>query len=183
MSKPEPHLPADSELQAPQRLADDLSALFGPATGIPPETDQAILAMARQHLSRPPRQLHLLRWAAVAAAAAAVLLVALTASLFQRETPPSAPKAPSEAAAPSLAARPAPVVPRPPLEGDLNGDGVVDILDAFRLAKQIELAKALKPEWDFNHDGVVDRKDAEAIAQSAVRLDTHPPRSLKPAGG
>ena len=73
MSKPDAHLPADSELQAPQGLADDLSALFGPAAGIPPETDQAILAMARQHLSRPPRPRRLLPWAAVAAAAAAVL--------------------------------------------------------------------------------------------------------------
>jgi hypothetical protein len=76
-----------------------------------------------------------------------------------------------------------PKAPRPVLEGDVNGDGRVDILDAFALAKQVELANALKPEWDFNHDGVVDRKDAEAIARTAVRLDTHPPHALKPAGG
>jgi len=200
MSKPEGHLPADSELQAPKGLADDLSALFGPGTDVPPQTDQAILAMARRQLSRRAEPRRLFRWAAAAVVAAAAAVIIVVQLAFPPERPavkctncvhnigaavkrytdshPELAQArPAAKAVPSLAPRPSPLVPRPPLEGDINGDGRVDILDAFALAKQIELANALKPEWDFNHDGVVDRKDAEAIARAAVKLSdwTQPP--------
>lgn len=62
---------------------------------------------------------------------------------------------------PRLAARPE----------DLNGDGVVDMLDAFALARELQHAPASHPQPDLNGDGVVDERDVQALAGRAVRLD------------
>ena len=60
---------------------------------------------------------------------------------------------------------------------DVNGDGVVDILDAFAVARAVEVGsaeerkvRAAAQAWDFNQDGVIDRRDADAVAVSVVRL-------------
>ena len=61
---------------------------------------------------------------------------------------------------------------------------VVDILDAFTVAKAVDTESAEERKlraaaraWDFNHDGVIDRRDADAVAISVVRL------TPRPAGG
>jgi len=62
---------------------------------------------------------------------------------------------------PRLAARPE----------DLNGDGVVDMLDAFALARELRDDPASHPQFDFNGDGVLDQQDVQALAARAVRLE------------
>jgi hypothetical protein len=53
---------------------------------------------------------------------------------------------------------------------DLNGDGVVDMLDAFALARELARDPASQPRLDLNGDGVVDERDVQALAAHAVRL-------------
>lgn len=72
-----------------------------------------------------------------------------------------------------------------PLPGDVNGDHVVDILDALALARAIRDNAAspfLVTVADLNHDGLLDRADIDAIASSAVSLAAHPAAGAKPAG-
>ena len=182
MTEPADYHPANADPPAPKALVDDLNALFGASVPVPREVDETVAAMAREQLSRRARPRRLLPWAAALAAAAAVLLLAWTVKLFEREAPAHAAKTARPATL--LPSHPQPPTPDPqPLDGDINGDGRVNILDAFALARQLEAAQALKGEWDFNRDGVVDRRDAEALAQAAVKLATHPPQARKPPGG
>jgi hypothetical protein len=52
--------------------------------------------------------------------------------------------------------------------GDVDGNGRVDILDALRLARDIEAGRTVNN--DINSDGVVDGRDVDAIALRAVSL-------------
>ena len=54
---------------------------------------------------------------------------------------------------------------------DIDRNGRVDILDAFKLARHIESAGRTETEWDFNGDGLIDRSDVDVVANAAVRLD------------
>jgi hypothetical protein len=54
---------------------------------------------------------------------------------------------------------------------DIDRNGRVDILDAFKLARHIETAGRTEKEWDFNGDGLIDRNDVDVVAFAAVRLD------------
>ena len=53
---------------------------------------------------------------------------------------------------------------------DVNRDGVVNIVDAYELARKVESGGVAQTRWDFDGDGAVDRKDAEAIAIDVVSL-------------
>ena len=54
---------------------------------------------------------------------------------------------------------------------DIDRNGCVDILDAFKLARHIESAEVREAKWDINGDGLVDRADVDVVAFAAVRLD------------
>ena len=55
---------------------------------------------------------------------------------------------------------------------DLDGNGRVDIVDAFILASWLrDDPGCLALEYDFNGDGTVNRADADYIASKAVRID------------
>lgn len=58
--------------------------------------------------------------------------------------------------------------PRTTARADLNGDGAVDIMDAFALARRIEAGQGGP---DLNGDGLVDQADVEVIAARAVNLN------------
>jgi hypothetical protein len=130
---------------------DDLRALAGAlrdlqpaAPAVPAALDEAILARARLALARPRRRpVRILRWAGAVAAAAAALLISLLA-----DWSPAA---------------------RSPLDVDRNGR--VDILDAFRMARRIETGPSPDPAWDLNHDGKIDRQDVDVVAMAAVKID------------
>jgi hypothetical protein len=138
----DPHIPA--------QLRKDLRSLFEPPGRAPQQVDKAILEPASRRLARPRRLIIPLRWAAVAAAAA---VVALAAILF----------IPQSAIRNLQSTR--------PVLADLDGNGRVDILDAFRLARRIESHNQIQTTWDFNRDGSVDRKDVDIVAFAAVRLN------------
>jgi hypothetical protein len=61
----------------------------------------------------------------------------------------------------------------PALAADINGDGRVDILDAYVVARTLadrSRKTSLPAAWDLNHDGVVDQKDVDWIAKAAVQV-------------
>ena len=131
--------------------------------------------------------------------AAADVLSSQHSSRMEMQSAPAAPPVASEAAdvatSPSLRARPgqparksvppadadavfAPADEQAPSEvstADVNGDGRVDILDAFQLARQMEangpalLKDDLRP-FDRNGDGIIDETDVRLIATEAVKL-------------
>lgn len=134
----------------PARLREDLLRLHTPATAVPPQIDAAILSRARAGYAKRIRWRPVVRWAAVAASIAAVVTVTFTLR-YALHRP-----------APQQLARFAP--------GDIDGNGRVDILDAYLLAKHLGAGAKPDPAWDVNGDGVVDQKDVEWIANRAVRV-------------
>ncbi len=136
----------------PQRLRNDLAAVYGPSIQIPGSVDRLILSAARAGMARRRRSHRIIRWVGAAAAAAA-LLISLRIALVH----------------PSQSSNPVALV------GDVNGDGKVDILDAYVVARAIHDHARLNPAWDVNRDGVVDEKDVQWIASTSV--------SVGPGGG
>jgi len=63
--------------------------------------------------------------------------------------------------------------PQPPaaIREDIDGNGRLDILDAFALARHVVGEEPVKMEWDLNRDGVVDAADVDDVAYAAVRLE------------
>ncbi|MBL0922746.1 MAG: hypothetical protein IBJ10_11555 [Phycisphaerales bacterium] len=55
------------------------------------------------------------------------------------------------------------------VHGDVDGSGVVDILDALIVANGVRDGQA-SAAWDFDGDGAVTRADVEQVAIRAVRL-------------
>lgn len=52
---------------------------------------------------------------------------------------------------------------------DCDGNGRIDVLDAFGVARSLSLGVS-RPEWDFDGSGRVDRADADELARRAVDL-------------
>ena len=143
--------PAD-EPQLPPRLAGAFKALGHGLLAIPAETDDAVLEAARRKfrvITLPPvapvqKKSRLAPWLAAAAALALGFVI-----VQQRMNRPSA-----------LAMR-----------ADVDGDGRVDVLDAFQLARRLEQGGAVEPKFDLNGDGVVDQKDVDVASAQAVALE------------
>ena len=142
---------------APERLIDDLSALYGAHVSTPPHIDAAMQALVQQKFTLNRRRRMAVRLAGVSAAAAAVALVVLLSP--PADMPETAPLAGTSAI--STAA---------PRE-DVDGNSRVDILDAFALARLIQGPADVSGEWDISGDGRVDRADVDLIAAAAVRLE------------
>jgi len=156
--------PSDNlEPHVSDRFRKDLRDLFEPPGAVPARIDKTILDQAHQHLARPRRLIIRLRWAAGVAATAAVIVLGVI--LFNPQSESNNPKS----IGPALAERGA----------DIDGNGRVDILDAFRLARSIEVrgpaaptrSGAAETQWDLNGDGRVDKDDVDLVAFAAVRLD------------
>jgi hypothetical protein len=144
----------DLDRHVSDRLRTDLRGLFEPPGAVPARADKIILDQARRRLAQPRRLIIRLRWAAGIAAAAAVLIIGV--SLYQGPNHQS-----SIVNHQSVA------------EGraDVDGNGRVDILDAFKLARDIEARGLGAAQWDLNGDGRVDQDDVNLVASAAVRLD------------
>lgn len=54
---------------------------------------------------------------------------------------------------------------------DIDRNGRVDILDAFKLAKHIQSESELNKKWDINGDGFVNQQDVDSVALAAVSLN------------
>lgn len=134
--------------ELPSGLASELKNRYGPVPEIPEAIDRAILADAQRHLFQtiPVRAKSNRRWRLAvigsSVAAACMLLFALN-----RQEPQQ----------PASVAR------------DLDGNGRVDILDAFAIAREIQHGRN-QPEFDINGDGRLTQADVNEIAQRAVTL-------------
>ena len=148
--EPQPENPQRDEL--PPALANGLKRFDAPPAGVPAEIDARLLRKARRRLTWGRRLVW--RVAAVGALAAAVAVVFILPEFQPRVQPP-------------------PDAPTPPVfaEGDIDGNGRIDILDAFLLAKRLESGAAKQPEWDVDDNGRIDRRDIDAVALMAVRIN------------
>jgi len=201
MNDPNFNHPADEggEPRVPDALAADLERLHrgDESVQIPHEIDERILMMAKWRLAEPtadvgefagaahsskPRSLVLRlasgRWIGIAAAAAVLVVAGILVVPIQRGTP-RGPQL-SSGSATSKNADAIALAPRTPWKReDINADGVVDILDAQRLAYLLN-TKADGPrgdgersgggDWDINADGRIDELDAREIARHVVVL-------------
>ena len=153
------HPDENGNLRAPKRLVDELGALFRVDVHVPPEVDDRLLNIARRRIVHRRPHVRVLRWAgmAAAAAAAAVLIVVMVGAPDGRSP---------------LVMEPYRVAGVDGQGQDLDGNGRVDILDAFKLARCIEAAdQPMCNKWDMNGDGAVDRGDVDVIAMAAVSLN------------
>ena len=163
----------DEELEAPPKLVAALKQLPRESVFVPPTLDEALMKSARQHLgpaeNKRPTWLRLMPWTvATAGLAAAVLLVFPHATQFLGF---------GQATKVARRGLESPSRSRIQPQGlaysreDLNRDGIVDILDAFMLARKLQGASSVDPNLDVNGDGVVDHRDIETIAAHAVSLE------------
>lgn len=141
------------ESDAPPGLIHAIRQLRSKSIPVPRSLDDSVLNAARRALNQPAlvestasRWWAVQNWPAwvrIPGLAAAGLLVAFLTFLL----------------VPSRYAR-----------EDINRDHIVNILDAFQLARELRAGAALPPAFDFNGDGVVNQADADAVAAEAVRL-------------
>ncbi len=121
---------------------------------IRPQTDAAVMQMIDSRVDRirrPVLQLRSVIWAA-----AAIIVVGL--AVWFAAVPPWG------------GTRDAVVVNEGPRE-DVNGDGAVDILDAFLVAERLQAGPRAPLKWDMNSDGRVDQADVDWLAAKAVSLE------------
>jgi len=154
----------------PPAILSALRELDGPSVLPDAARDADVLSGARSHLAeiaqveRKRRNLRLLyaggAGGAIAAAAMIAFVVFLGNPLGKAGEHPSM-------------AQVQPSSPQPTAErqGDLNTDGTLDILDAYKLAKHIDSGDTAKA-YDFNTDGRIDQRDIDFIALQAVALHT-----------
>jgi len=152
----------EPDLRISERFSEDLSRLFAPNRPVPPDIDRAVAEAARRHFVRPERRLWWLRWTVPATAAAAIAIACLWWAQ-PGATPPGAQQRYSSVVNDSGA--------EPATSTDIDGNGRVDILDAFTLARHIEARRPTEAMWDFNGDGLIDRRDVDTVALAAVRLN------------
>lgn len=148
------HLHSCPECQAHlatlSRLANDLAAPLSPID-VPDEVDARILwnarkrAQAARKTAPPKRRLAGTRWAI----AASIALVLGAVGLWERAR-----------SAPEQVAR---------LSEDIDGNGTIDIRDAFMLAKAIQGGRT-DQAWDVDGDNSVDMHDVDRIGQRAVMI-------------
>ena len=129
------------DLEVPDRLQGDLRAVFGRRVAIPDSIGTTLL-----HAAARRRRPILLRPVTLAAAAA-LLIAALLLQLQQRTSSPV-----------------------PLAREDFDGNGRVDVLDAYRLALALERHDRIAPQFDLDGNGLVDRRDADRIAARAVSI-------------
>lgn len=132
-----PTNPEPPSSRIPESLAGDLRSAYRSNIAIPGEFDRALLDLARL---RPVRRRRvqpwvLVKWAGVAAAVVAAFVVPTHLS---RNSP-----------LPNVALH----------SGDVNGDGLIDILDAFALARRQEYG-----------DTTITSAEINAAATAAVKL-------------
>ena len=140
------------------KLSADLKLLSKPPESVPPEVDRHIMDMANRRLRRRPVR----KWIGWTATAAAAVFIIFSLT-YQPETTVVR-RFSKDKAAPEMMAMS--VVP-----ADIDRNGQVNILDAFKLARSLETSQARESQWDINGDGQIDRGDVETIAMVAVSLD------------
>jgi hypothetical protein len=161
MTKENGQFDENTDLKVSDEFKSDLGNMFRPQSSVPPEVDRAILDRAGRKLIRPQRRHYIIRRIGIIAATAAVIILAFSLDLSRKPSPSTSVTYFAETRS-----------------ADIDHSGRVDILDAFKLARQIESANnsesilsLRKQGFDMNGDGLIDRGDVEFIAKAAVRLD------------
>jgi hypothetical protein len=157
MTERKEHFDKDTDLRVSPKLSADLKALFEPQIGVPPEVDRAVMDLANKHFvsMQPGKERHLwIHWGWRIASVAAVIIFAFSLDLTKQSEPTKDQFSQSKIQ---------PV--------DIDRDGRVDILDAFKLARHIETNGPTEKAWDFNGDGRIDHSDVDIVAHAAVRLN------------
>ena len=175
----------------PDRLARDLARLHRADAGlqVPASADEHIRLLARHKLTEAGsqrsvaaarqnaehvrrRRLAAIRWVTASGIAAVLILTGvLLPRLGMWSTSPTPPvqSGPLAKAPDGSASRPA--AGSPSAREDINNDGVVDILDAQRLAYLLRTnGPRDQGNWDLNNDGVINEADAKVIAQHVVDI-------------
>lgn len=137
------------------RLSSDLRDLYRPETPIPDAVRDEIMHQARTGLDDLSRSR---RWGGLAVIAAAAMIVFAFQFVLQQMA--TTDRIETRETSPTIIAQ----------REDIDGNGRIDILDAFVLAKRVNSPSRIDPAWDINADGRVDRKDVDAVAQMAVQL-------------
>ena len=137
----------NNDRQPNEQFSKDLSSLFEPQTPVSGRVDRAVMDAAAKRLRHRGKG----RRFAYGAACAAAAMIVVGVLFFNMNQ-----------SADNLA--------QVALQKDVNRDGAVDILDAFKLARHIESAESPKQGWDMNGDGVVDQKDVDTVAMVAVNM-------------
>jgi hypothetical protein len=155
MNEETKHFDEDLDLRVSQKFSEDLNILFQPQFSIPPEVDRAVLDRAHQRFTHKHWGHRILRHISVwrIAAAAAVIILAFSLNLAQKPGPTTSKSLLGEVRA-----------------VDIDENGRVDILDAFKLARYVESAERTDKKWDINGDGLVNGNDVDLVASAAVRL-------------
>jgi hypothetical protein len=170
----------DENLEAPPRLITALRQLPREPVFVPPTLDEALMKAARQHLGREKKKginwFRSLPWSVATAGLATVILLAYPHAKEKilgpgRSTISRSTKSVQGESEPGESGVQWQSHGLADVREDLNGDGKVDILDAFMLAKKLQGAPSSDPRLDINGDGVIDRRDIETIAAHAVSLE------------
>ena len=167
MSRENDPMPPDPDA-LPPRLEADLASLY-PTPRVPPALDREILDGAAAAFARQLRFRRRLHWAWAGAAAAAAVFAVVLAVPRGEDVPDNR----TVSTRPPSATAPA----RPLLAGDVDGNGRVDVLDAFALSRKVRDARGPLPfvaQEDANHDGRVDWADVDYIAKLAVHASDSP---------
>lgn len=159
------------EPQLPPELVRDLRALYPYPATPPAEVEQAVRTEAREQIGNLRRHRRWGFWSSIAACVGFVFImqqVMRTSTLPEiddRERLVQSP-APEVAGRGIAAMKIAEINP-----ADIDGNGRVDILDAYVMARSMANdSTSPNPAWDINADGTIDQRDIDAVAQSAVRL-------------
>lgn len=140
----------DSPRQPDSRaLRDDLRAIAEPRRELSAGVRERVLAHAaaargRRRPTRAVRPLWRRRWAVAGVAAAACVLLVVGPRVFRDDSP---------------------------LAGDVDGDGVVDVRDAYLLARSVRAAQPIEARADLDGDGRVDQADVDRLLDRIVRLE------------
>ena len=183
MNNKDNNLNNEPQFSISEKFREDLKNIYRPAESVPPEVDRAVLDQAHRHFSLRYRRRRF-RWAASIAAAAAVVIFAFVLNIARVPTTETSREAAQDMARKYdlyTARKSAPAVVSSVIakaQVDIDRNGRVDILDAFKLARHVESAERTetnlslrKQGWDINGDGVVNSDDVDLVALSAVRLD------------
>ncbi len=169
MNNEKRHFEEELGFDVRRRFSKDLSEVFTPGQDIPSDINRAIVEMARRHLVRRQLKLWWVRWAVPATAAAAVIIVASILWVSHLPTSKVEQISQLQVAKDSYSAYES--LQASFTQADIDRNGRVDILDAFKLAHHIESGRQTDKLWDINGDGIINRKDVDKVAFAAVRLD------------
>jgi hypothetical protein len=155
MTNPDPE--RDAQLALPKPLRNALANYSNQQVLVSAERDAEVLKVAKENIRRRHISVRRARWAWSLAAAAVLIGLVIWSAFWTADKRRPIPAAMGQKT------------------GDIDGNGTVDIFDAFALARHVN-PKTAGVTWDINGDGLVDGRDVSLIAQRAVQLPRGPMR-------